>query len=70
MKFRGVTIGHVAAIEIALDHRHVDVVSDLDVHDIKQRMGLTETNDSARGKAKFAIPLICALNSDRKESPA
>lgn len=55
VKFRGVTIGHVSAIEIAPDHRLVDVVSELDVTDIK-RMGLAETSNPALGKAKFAIP--------------
>jgi phospholipid/cholesterol/gamma-HCH transport system substrate-binding protein len=55
VKFRGVTIGHVAAIEIAPDHRMVDVVSELDVTDIK-RMGLTEQGHAKKGKEKFAIP--------------
>src|SRR3954468_21781425 len=56
VKFRGVTIGHVAAIEIAPDHRMVDVVSELDVTDIK-RMGLTEQGGHAKkGHEKFAIP--------------
>ena len=56
VKFRGVTIGNVAAIEIAPDHRMVDVVSELDVTDIK-RMGLTEQGGkAAKGKEKFAIP--------------
>ena len=55
VKFRGVTIGHVSAIEIAPDHRMVDVVSELDTSDIK-RMGLTDQAASSHGKAKFAIP--------------
>ena len=56
VKFRGVTIGNVSAIEIAPDHRMVDVVSRLDVTDIK-RMGLTETeHGSAVKKEKFLIP--------------
>jgi paraquat-inducible protein B len=56
VKFRGVTIGHVSAIEIAPDHRMVDVTSELDVTDIK-RMGLTEQGGRARkGSEKFAIP--------------
>src|SRR3954471_13170582 len=54
VKFRGVTIGFVSAIEIAPDHRMVDVVSELDVTDIK-RMGLTEAG-SKHGKDMFAIP--------------
>lgn len=55
VKFRGVTIGHVSDIEIAPDHRMVDVVSELDTGDIK-RMGLTEASVSALSPAKFAIP--------------
>ncbi|MCA9586160.1 MAG: MCE family protein [Myxococcales bacterium] len=59
VKFRGVTIGHVSAIEIAPDHRRVDVVSELDSGDIR-RLGLTEADTSkhgrAGGKARFAIP--------------
>ena len=54
VKFRGVTIGNVSAIEIAPDHRMVDVVSELDATDIK-RMGLTEAG-SKHGKDMFAIP--------------
>ncbi|MDB4933832.1 MAG: Paraquat-inducible protein [Labilithrix sp.] len=55
VKFRGVTIGHVSAIAIAPDHRMVDVVSELDVADIK-RMGLTEKGHEHGRKEKFAIP--------------
>jgi paraquat-inducible protein B len=55
VKFRGVTIGHVSAIEIAPDHRMVDVVSELDAADIK-RMGLTEKDHGKHAKEKFAIP--------------
>ncbi|MDB4944622.1 MAG: Paraquat-inducible protein [Labilithrix sp.] len=56
VKFRGVTIGNVAAIEIAPDHRMVDVISRLDVADIK-RMGLTETvHGTALKKDRFMIP--------------
>jgi paraquat-inducible protein B len=54
VKFRGVTIGHVSAIEIAPDHRLVDVVSELDVADIK-RLGLSEKAVVNR-KTVFAIP--------------
>jgi paraquat-inducible protein B len=39
VKFRGVTIGYVSSIDIAVDHRHVDVTSDLAVKDLKE-MGL------------------------------
>jgi paraquat-inducible protein B len=55
VKFRGVTIGHVSAIEIAPDHRMVDVVSELDTADIK-RMGLTKAGTTAKGHDVFAIP--------------
>lgn len=55
VKFRGVSIGHVSGIEIAPDHRMVDVISELDVADIK-RMGLTEQGVSKHGQEKFAIP--------------
>ena len=50
VKFRGVTIGYVAAIEIAPDHRMVDVVSELDTEEVK-RMGLNEA-----GKRRFSVP--------------
>lgn len=53
VKFRGVTIGYVSAIEIAPDHRHVDVTSELDVEDIK-RMGLVEAGSLTR--AQFLVP--------------
>lgn len=63
VKFRGVTIGNVSAIEIAPDHRSVNVVSELDSNHVK-RMGLTEAG-TAQGAEKFAIPkdLRAQLNS-------
>jgi phospholipid/cholesterol/gamma-HCH transport system substrate-binding protein len=53
VKYRGVTIGTVSAIRIAPDHRHIDVVQELGVRDIR-RMGLTEGvgDDDTR----FVIP--------------
>jgi phospholipid/cholesterol/gamma-HCH transport system substrate-binding protein len=54
VKFRGVTIGYVSAIEIAPDHRHVDVVEELDVVDIK-RMGLSEGGSTALTR-RFHVP--------------
>jgi phospholipid/cholesterol/gamma-HCH transport system substrate-binding protein len=54
VKFRGVTIGAVSAIEIAPDHRHVDVVENIDVEDIK-RMGLGESDDGG-GAKRFRVP--------------
>jgi paraquat-inducible protein B len=55
VKFRGVTIGVVAAIEIAPDKRHVDVVSELDVKDLR-RMGLIETGKGAVAEPRFLVP--------------
>jgi phospholipid/cholesterol/gamma-HCH transport system substrate-binding protein len=52
VKFRGVTIGHVSGIEIAPDHRHVEVLEELDATDIR-RMGLVEGDTK---KARFLIP--------------
>jgi paraquat-inducible protein B len=53
VKFRGVTIGHVAAIEVAPDHRHVEFIEELDVSDIK-RLGLTESGQ--HGRSRFLVP--------------
>lgn len=36
VKFRGVTIGYVSSIDIAADHRHVAVTSDLAVKDLSE----------------------------------
>lgn len=58
VKFRGVTIGHVSAIEVAPDHRHVEVIEELDVRDIK-RLGLTDAgvhHSIGRHKARFLVP--------------
>ncbi len=54
VKFRGVTIGFVSAIEIAPDHRHVDVVEELDSEDIR-RMGLAD-RDGGKKRARFFVP--------------
>ena len=63
VKFRGVSIGNVSAIDIAPDHRMVDVVSDLDIQHVV-RMGLTEAGNK-RGQERFAIQpdLRVQLNS-------
>ena len=63
VKFRGVSIGAVSAIDIAPDHRMVDVVSELDIQHV-MRMGLTEAGYE-RGAERFAIPpdLRVQLNS-------
>lgn len=46
VKFRGVTVGRVAAIGIAPDHRHVQVTSELTVVDL-QRYNLGGSGESA-----------------------
>ena len=63
VKFRGVAIGSVAAIDVAPDHRMVDVVSELDVQHVI-RMGLTEAGHR-RGEERFSVPsdLRVQLNS-------
>lgn len=56
--FRGVRIGTVSDIEIAPDHRQVDVTEELDVKDIR-RMGLTEdgvTGIKSKETVRFVIP--------------
>jgi len=53
VKFRGVTIGYVSAIEIAPDHRHVDVIEELDSEDIR-RMGLAD--GEGKEGARFYVP--------------
>jgi paraquat-inducible protein B len=55
VKFRGVTIGKVSRIEIAPDHRHVDVIEELDVKDIR-RLGLEEKDSALLKHAKFHVP--------------
>ena len=54
VKFRGVTIGVVDKIQIAPDHRMVEVKNQLDVAEIK-RMGLSEAGKQ-RGKTLFSVP--------------
>jgi ABC-type transporter Mla subunit MlaD len=54
VKFRGVTIGTVAAIEIAPDHRHVQVKNDIVIGDI-ERLGLAVENEHDK-KTRFAVP--------------
>lgn len=56
VKYRGVTIGTVAAIEIAPDRRHVQVVAELDLESIR-RLGLTETSPLGEaGSVRFSVP--------------
>jgi paraquat-inducible protein B len=54
VKFRGVTIGHVADIAIAPDHRMVEVTSDLIVDDIV-RLGLGEAGGIGK-KTRILVP--------------
>jgi paraquat-inducible protein B len=54
VKFRGVTIGHVAEIGVAPDHRMVAVKCDLIVDDI-ERMGLVEDGVDPR-HTRFLVP--------------
>lgn len=56
VKYRGVFIGSVAAIEIAPDRRHVDVSLALKVNDIR-RLGLAEPGGVGRSdRAQIAVP--------------
>ncbi len=56
VKYRGVTIGVVAAVEIAPDRRHVDVVAEIDVEDIR-RLGLTEAEGrNSEKNVRFLVP--------------
>jgi paraquat-inducible protein B len=52
VKFRGVTIGHVAAIDVAADRRHVGVTSELIVKDLAD-LGLSEGTGAG---ARIRIP--------------
>ena len=54
VKFRGVTVGNVADITIAPDHRHVQVTSDVYV-DALQRLGLGD-HAAAKGRAVHQPP--------------
>ena len=55
VKFRGVTVGNVADITIAPDHRHVQVTSDIYV-DAMQRLGLGDR--APRKGEEFINPLL------------
>ena len=66
IKFRGVTIGTVGKIDIAQDHRHVEVTSELGVAELN-RLGLNITtgpiNDTTRKKLDVATDLRVQLAS-------
>ncbi|WP_437670366.1 MlaD family protein [Sorangium sp. So ce131] len=55
VKYRGVTIGTVATIEIAPDRRHVQVAAELDFESIR-RLGLTEAPSGEAGPIRFSVP--------------
>ena len=65
IKFRGVTIGTVGKIDVAVDHRHVEVTSDLGVAELN-RLGLNMTSgatDNSRKKLDVATDLRVQLAS-------
>ncbi len=65
IKFRGVTIGTVGRIDVAVDHRHVEVTSDLGVAELN-RLGLNMTTgatDNSRKKLDVATDLRVQLAS-------
>jgi phospholipid/cholesterol/gamma-HCH transport system substrate-binding protein len=55
VKFRGVTIGNVRSIQIAPDHHMVEVVSSIDLDDLK-RVGLAEQRHALLAREKFTVP--------------
>src|SRR5512132_158624 len=64
IKFRGVTIGTVGKIDVAVDHRHVEVTSDLGVAELN-RLGLNmaDATDNSRKKLDVATDLRVQLAS-------
>ena len=63
VRYRGVIIGKVAAIEIAPDHRHVDVLAELDalIVTLKTVVGLTLVIVTHELASIFAIADRCIL---------
>jgi paraquat-inducible protein B len=55
VKYRGVTIGTVARIDIAPDRRHVEVAAELDMASVR-RLGLSEATPNEAGLSRFAVP--------------
>jgi paraquat-inducible protein B len=55
VKFRGVTIGNVSSIQIAPDQHMVEVVSNIDLEDLK-RVGLAEQRHALLAREKFIVP--------------
>jgi phospholipid/cholesterol/gamma-HCH transport system substrate-binding protein len=60
IKFRGVTIGTVGRIDIAPDHRHVEVTSDLGVADLA-RLRLNVGDGAARRDARKKLAMATDL---------
>jgi paraquat-inducible protein B len=67
IKFRGVTIGTVGKIDVAPDHRHVEVTSDLGVAELNRlRLNITTmggASDPTRKKLEMATDLRVQLAS-------
>lgn len=66
IKFRGVTIGTVGKIDIAADHRHVEVTSDLGVAELNRlglNVGAGPATDTTRKKLEMATDLRVQLAS-------
>lgn len=59
VKFRGVTIGRVSAIDVALDHRHVQVMSELLVEQLG-RLDLRLDHGGARSPAEVGLRMQLA----------
>jgi phospholipid/cholesterol/gamma-HCH transport system substrate-binding protein len=59
VKFRGVTIGRVSAIDVALDHRHVQVTSELLVEQLG-RLDLRLDHSGARSPAEVGLRMQLA----------
>jgi phospholipid/cholesterol/gamma-HCH transport system substrate-binding protein len=55
VKFRGVSIGNVSSIQVAPDHRLVEVVSNIDLDDLK-RVGLAEQRHALLAREQLIVP--------------
>ena len=62
IKFRGVIIGNVSAIDVAPDHRHVAVTSALTVQDLSD-LGLAKGGTGKKTKIRIPIELRVQLAS-------
>ena len=68
VRFRGVTIGNVSAIDVAPDRRHVEVTYALGVKVLK-RLGLAGTG-RGQGDHRSRCRPTCGCSSPRPASPA